>query len=91
MNDPFIHAQAKEFAKRLLDDRPDDAARIRWAYVLLFGRPPSGDEETAAQGYLAQVRLKIQADGVPAGHQALSAWQSLAHALFMCSELVYVN
>jgi mono/diheme cytochrome c family protein len=91
MNDPFIHAQAKAFATRLLDDRPDDAARIRWAYLLLFGRPPNGDEETAAQGYLAQVRRKIQGDGVPAEHQALSAWQSLARALFMCSELVYVN
>jgi hypothetical protein len=91
MNDPFIHAQAREFATRLLDNRPDDAARIRWAYLLLFGRPPSGDEETAAQEYLAQVRRKIQADGVPAAQQALSAWQSLARALFLCSELVYVN
>jgi hypothetical protein len=91
MNDPFIHARAREFATRLLDGRPDDAARIRRAYLLLFGRPPNGDEESAAQGYLAQVRRKIQADGVPAGHQALSAWQSLARALFLCSELVYVN
>ncbi len=91
MNDPFMHSQAKEFAARLLADQPDDSQRIQWAYLLLFGRPPSGEELTNAQVYLAQVQHNLQAGNVAAEQQPTAAWESLARALFMSSELVYVN
>ena len=48
MNDPFVHAQAKQFAARVLAGAADDAARVERAYVLLYGRPPTADETAAA-------------------------------------------
>jgi hypothetical protein len=99
MNDPFIHAQARKFAARLLAQRPDDAQRIDWAYRLMMGRPAGAEERTAAQAYLAQVRAKLQSTGAPPNQQTgqqtdqqtAQAWESLARALFMSSEFVYVN
>ncbi|OAI51363.1 hypothetical protein AYO44_00715 [Planctomycetaceae bacterium SCGC AG-212-F19] len=91
MNDPFVHEQAKRFAARLLAERPDDAGRVERAYLLVFGRPPSADEQTAAREYLGRVRHRLATSGLPEPQQAAKAWESLARALFMSNEFVYVN
>jgi hypothetical protein len=91
MNDPFAHEQAKKLATRLLAERTDDPGRIERAYLLMLGRPVTPEERSAAESYLAQVREKLQAAGVPAAQQAAKAWESLARALFMSNEFVYVN
>ena len=82
MNDPFVHAQAKRFAARVRAEADGDAARIERAYLLLYGRPPSASEATAAAQYLANVAKKV-------GDEA--AWESLARALFLSNEFVYVD
>jgi cytochrome c553 len=91
MNDPFIATQAKAFAARMLADRPDDEARIRWAFLLLMGRPPGAEEEIHARDYLDQVRARVQAGDTAANQQDAVAWESLSRVLFMTSELIYVN
>ena len=49
MNDPFVHAQAKQFADAAAGaSGRTTPARIERAYLLLFGRPPTADETTAA-------------------------------------------
>jgi cytochrome c553 len=85
MNDPFVHAQAKAFASRLLGERPE-AGRIERAYLLLYGRPPTDDEASAARDYLTRVGDKL-------GERPGSArpWESLARALFLNNEFVYVD
>jgi hypothetical protein len=86
MNDPFVHAQAKGFAARLLTEEADNRRRIERAYALLFGRSPSADEATLAMDYLGRVRGKLsQSD------QSAKAWESLVRALFMSNEFVYVE
>jgi hypothetical protein len=86
MNDPFVHSQAKKFAKRLLGREAESVERIQSAYLLLFGRPPTGAEITAAQEYLTAVAKKI------GGKQATeAAWESLARALFLSNEFVYLD
>jgi hypothetical protein len=82
MNDPFVHAQAKRFAERVRGEAKDDRGRVERAYLLLFGRPPSDTEVNAASEYLAAVSKK-------AGGEA--AWQSLARALFLSNEFVYID
>jgi len=57
MNDPFVHEQAQKLAGRLLAEA-DDADRLELAYLLLFGRMPTGDERRAAGDYLASVRRR---------------------------------
>lgn len=91
MNDPFVHEQARKFAARLLTERPDNPSRIERAYLLMFGRPPTAEEQSAAKEYLAQVCDKLKAAGVPAGQETAKEWESLVRVLFMSNEFVYVN
>jgi hypothetical protein len=86
MNDPFVHTRAKEFAARMLKDKPDDAGRIERAYLLLFGRPPSAEEREAGEGYLVRLRSKFKPE-----ERDAKAWESYARALFLTNEFVYVN
>ena len=91
MNDPFVHGQARQFAARLLAERPEGAARIERAFLLAFGRPPTSEEQQQAEDYLGQARQRLQAAGAPAEQQPARAWESLARVLFMSSEFVYVE
>ena len=86
MNDPFVHAQAKKFAERVQKEGKDDPTRIGRAYVLLYGRPPTADEVTAATEYLAKVRAR---PGLTRPSEA--AWESLTRALFLSNEFVYLD
>jgi Protein of unknown function (DUF1553)/Protein of unknown function (DUF1549)/Planctomycete cytochrome C len=91
MNDPFVHARAREFARRLLAERTDDPARIDWGYQLLFGRPPTAEEVVAGRGQLTRVTDKLRSGGVPTDQLPAKAWESLARALFLSNEFVYVD
>jgi hypothetical protein len=91
MNDPFTHTQAKKFAERVRGEGKDDTTRIERAYLLLYGRPPSAEEETAAQEYLATVKDKLKANGTPTEQVPAKAWESLARALFLSNEFVYLD
>ncbi|MBY0515070.1 MAG: PSD1 and planctomycete cytochrome C domain-containing protein [Gemmataceae bacterium] len=89
MNDPFVHAQAKRFAARVMVERGDDRGRVERAFLLLYGRPPGGEEAAAALAYLARVAAKLDAAKPQAA--AAAAWESLARALFLSNEFVYVD
>jgi hypothetical protein len=91
MNDPFVHAQAKAFAGRLLKERDGDAARVERAYLLLYGRPPTTGERAAALEYLSKAGEKLAAAGAATGERPAKAWASLARALFLSNEFVYVD
>ena len=91
MNDPFVHAQAKKFAERVRGEAKDDAARIERAYLLLFGRPPTAGEQTAATDYLAKVVEKLKSERPGSSRPSEAAWESLSRALFLSNEFVYVD
>ena len=80
MNSPFIIEQAKHLAQRVQQHAGDDAARIRFAYQLLFAREPQREELELAQQYLQQ-----PADG------ALTMWEQFAQALLATNEMIYVD
>jgi mono/diheme cytochrome c family protein len=90
MNDPFVHEQAKRFAARVVSERSDDAGRIERAFVLLYGRLPTDEETTAAKKYLAEVAAKLGGGANPPA-ASRAAWESLARALFLSNEFVYVD
>lgn len=82
INHDFVKTQASHFAKRLLGRPGDDAAaRIRWAYQLLFGRPAQPEEIQIAQLLLAQ----------SGGSGLESAWCDFAHVLLCSNEFIYVD
>ena len=91
LNDPFVHRQAEKFAARLRSARPDEAGRVELAFLMLYGRPPRGEEQSQAQKYLEQVETNLQTLRVPVGQRSAKAWESFVRGLFLSNELVYVN
>jgi hypothetical protein len=89
MNDPFVHEQARTFAGRLLAE--PDGDRIERAFLYAFGRPPSDTERKQAGDYLRSVGERLRASGLAAEKTPLRSWESLARALFMSNEYVYIN
>ena len=80
MNSPFIIEQSRKLARRLQQSASDDAARIRFAYDLLFAREPQSEELAIALEFLKQ-----PAEG------GLSPWEQLAQALLATNEMTYVD
>ncbi|MFN3485230.1 MAG: DUF1553 domain-containing protein [Planctomycetota bacterium] len=91
LNDPFVHEQARAFAARLRRECAGEDERIERAYLLAFGRPPSSKEREAARTFLAAVRARLGAAGVPEERRETEAWESTARVLFRLNEFIYVD
>jgi hypothetical protein len=86
-----VHDQAARFAARLRAARSDDADRIELAYLMAFGRPPSGEERQASLEFLARAKQALQPAKSSADEEAALAWNSLVRALLRTNEFVYLN
>jgi hypothetical protein len=91
MNDPFVHAQAKKFAARLLGERADDASRVERAWELAFGRSPSSPERQEAERFLVRVREALKRNGTADGETSTQAWESYARVVLRTNEFIYVD
>lgn len=91
MNDPFVHAQSAALAERLIRERTSDSGQVERAFLLLFGRQPTAEEEATARSYLSQVRKQLLTEKMPPARLESRAVASLARALFLCNEFVYVD
>lgn len=80
MNSAFMIGQARQLAQRLQQHSSDDAARIRFAYELLFTREPSREEVEIAQSFLQQPSAA-----------GLSPWEQFAQALLATNEMQFVD
>ena len=83
MNDPFVLAQARVWAKRTRATHPeaDPTLAIVTMYQEAFGRPPTLDEQTAAASFLTEARTE---------GDELQAWTDLAHVLFNVKDFVSI-
>ena len=82
LNSEFMVQSAKALAKRLVAVAPLNAARIQYAYVCLYGRPPSEHEMNLGLEFLG-------AAGEPA--EKLTRWEQYAQALLAANEFLYVD
>jgi len=82
LNNDFVSERAKETAARILRSAQDDAARLTFAYRLLFGREPNTSERQIGAKFLAI--SKLQSDET-------QAWRDYAHLLLCTNELVMVD
>lgn len=103
MNNPFVQKASERTASRLIEKTSAESDRIREAYLLVFGRPPSGDEMRTAEKFLKEYRSK--AGNPPAspgrfGRPGLSGtgrtmekstWSAFVQALFSSAEFLYRN
>jgi hypothetical protein len=91
MNDPFVHEQARRFAGRLIDARPESGARIRLAYELAFCRLPTVEEIRQDEEYLAACEAALLQAGLPAEQASSAAWASYGKVLFSSNEFIFVD
>jgi len=87
LNDPFFHARAEAFAKRLLAE-PEDG-RVKTAHRLCFQRQPTTAECAHAAEFLKSYRAEL-AD-LPENRRDLAAWSAYARTLLAANELLYVD
>ena len=82
LNDKFVHEQAEQLAKRIAREVPDDdRARIRRAYILLYGREADEEEVLVGLDLIARASKR----------HPESAWNEYAHVLFCANEFCYLD
>jgi hypothetical protein len=89
MNDPFVAQQAQVWAKRLLTEVEDPAARVERMYRLAFARAPRPEEQAAALDFLTQQGQELGVSPQQALNDA-RAWADLCHVMFNVKEFVFI-
>jgi hypothetical protein len=85
MNDPFVVEQAKLWSQRTASNA-DEAQRVKQMYLTAFSRPPTPDQITDANAFLAEQRALYAAKDADE-----RAWADFAHVLFNVKEFIYLN
>ncbi len=79
LNNPFVLAQTKALAKRILAAQKEERARIDYAYRLLYGRSPTAEEVKIGRDFLKRVGGSEQ------------AWQEYGEILLCANEFIYID
>jgi mono/diheme cytochrome c family protein len=77
LNSPFVASQSKALAARVTAFESDEAARIRRAFGLLYGRPPTDREVKLGTDFLAAA--------------GANAWEKYAQVLLAANEFAFVD
>ncbi|MCB1062093.1 MAG: PSD1 domain-containing protein [Verrucomicrobiae bacterium] len=91
LNDVFVHGQSGRVAERLLSLEGDELSRMQFAHELLYARPAADEELTAAETFLANVRVQLREDGVAESDLETEAWRAYVRVLFRLNEFVYLD
>ena len=93
MNSPFVTAQSRLLAKRLLAmTQYDHGQRIIMAYMLTLSRPPTPAEAARSEQYLTAFTPHADSAASPAPAAAAeTAWSTFCQALFACAEFRYLK
>ncbi|MFO0930159.1 MAG: DUF1553 domain-containing protein [Gemmataceae bacterium] len=86
LNDPFVHARAARLADALAR-LPDDPARVDRVCRLLFGRPATAADVSAAARFLAA----YAGDVADPAERRRQAWSAYARVLLASNELLHVD
>lgn len=92
MNDGFVRARAKDFARRVESEAgADPQAQVLLAWNLALGRPPSATELESGTAFLnSQVRRRSAREPGGAGTSQL-ALADFCQAIFALNEFIYVD
>jgi len=93
LNNPFILAQAKATATRLLAEKPSDPERLTFLYRLAYSRSPTSMEIASACDFLRdyQERLASLGSAQATKDPRLAAWTALAQAIFCSTEFRFLE
>ncbi len=91
MNSPFVSAQSKAFAKRILETPGDEQDQIQFAVETVIGRQPSDSAIETYQLYLARYREQFAKLNLSEDLPTELAWASLARVLMTSNEFLFVE
>ena len=91
MNSELIMDSADAFAQRIRDHSIDDQTRIRFAFELAFGRPPTESEMALAMAFILDLD-SVEGSGDPSPLQSTDLnWSLWCQSLLVCNEFLYVK
>lgn len=90
MNSPFVHAQAKDFGKRIATVTGDDRTKILWAFKTVHGQIPEVADVQEALAFMSAYRTRLTKDS-PKNDPDPKAWSALARVLFTSNQFLYVD
>ncbi len=91
MNSPFATRTAEAFADRLLARSPSAPERIRLAYQLAFGRPPTAPELTASETFFKNFPNTEKKTGPAETRAHRAALTAFCQALLASAEFRFLN
>jgi hypothetical protein len=88
LNSSFVRLRANALAKRVASEAGNDPdARIRQAFLLANGRPPTEKESVLARDFLAQQRFQYK----DLSTAEASAWSDFCQTLLASNAFLYVE
>ena len=91
INSSFVHDQADLLAVRVGMAYADVPSRIRYAYNLLFARPPSPAEIVKGSAFLTQAQTALKDSSVPTEQMPRAALASYAQVLLASDEFFFID
>ncbi|MBM3835498.1 MAG: DUF1553 domain-containing protein [Verrucomicrobia bacterium] len=92
LNSEFMIRQAKALANRLVNASDEPAeTRVRKAFMLVYGRPPSEAETKLALDFLEGSPKQSEKAEQSASGSELSKWEQYAQVLLSANEFMYVD
>ena len=91
MNDPFMHEQSMNFAKRLQSMAGDDTERLAAAFELAYCRPPSVGEIDEASAFISRYAESLAKVNVPEADRMGQAWAAYLRTVLGSNEFFYVD
>ena len=88
MNSPFVHEHSKEMANRVVGSGSTDAARVDYAFRLVFSRPATPKEQQVSLAFLAEYDKSLDASK-PSANRRQESWTMLCHSLLASGEFRY--
>ena len=88
LNNAFV-LRASDAAADKLRETDSESERIRAAFLRFFGRPPTGNELTGAEKFLASYRQQITQDRIGPRNRERETWSAFCQALFASAEFQY--
>ena len=91
LNDPLVHQQSRLVAARIMAHSADIDARVAYAHELLFTRPASKEDQTAAQEFLSNADKLLREAGTASDRIEAESWSAYVRTLFRLNEFVCLD
>jgi hypothetical protein len=91
LNSPSVINASDAAATRLRRETPDEAARVRRAYLAVYNRPPTSAESEAAIDFLDRYSATVGSAASPSPAARHDAWTALVQSLMGSAEFLYLN